>query len=552
MTNKLILGLGGALVIAGAVALAIPRSSATTVDLVLHNGRVAVVDEAFTVHSAIAIDDGRVVAVGGEEITRRYQGTRVVDLRGRLVVPGFNDTHIHLSGQPNHQLDLAGMRSLQELKDAVAAKAREVGPGQWVTGVAWSEDDYPDRRRPLRADLDEVAPDNPVLLTRAGGHSSVANSRALAIGGVDLRTPDPAGGIIERGPDGRLNGILRETATGLVRSHIPRSPPEALRGSLIERTRNLLSLGITSFILAGATPADYAQWEAIYREHGEELPRAVIQIRGTDLDALRSFGRRTGDGDDRLRVGAVKLLVDGGYTGAAAYTLEPYADQHGYHGQLMIPEAELERLLRGAHDMGWQLGIHAIGDAAIKLTVDVLDRVLDASPRPDHRHYLNHFTVMPPEETLDRMVENDILVAQQPNFLYTLEGRYVQHLSGRRLELNNPVGTLQRKGIFVALSADILPIDPRVGLYSAVTRKGRSGRVFGAEDRITIEEAIRGYTANGAYLTWEEGSKGTLEPGMLADLVVLREDLLTIDPERILEVPIDMTVVGGRVVYEPE
>ncbi|MQA92218.1 MAG: amidohydrolase family protein, partial [Gemmatimonas sp.] len=520
------------------------------VDLVLHNGRVAVIDEAFTIHSAIAIDDGRVVAVGGDEIVSQYTGTEVFDLRGRLVVPGFNDTHIHLSGQPNHQLDLAGMGSVQELKEAVAAKAGEVGPGNWVTGVAWSEDDFVEQRRPLRADLDEAAPDNPVVLTRAGSHSSVANTLALELGGIDRNTPDPTGGIIEKGPDGEPNGILREQAMGLVRRHVPQTSPEELRESLVERTRNLLSLGITSFILAGATPDQFEEWETIYAEYGDELPRATIQIRGDDLESLQSFGKKTGDGDERLRVGAVKLVVDGGYTGAAAYTLEPYVGQPGFFGQLLIPEDELFRLLRGAHEMGWQVGIHAIGDAAIQLTVDVLDRILTELPRSDHRHYLTHFTVMPPDETLDKIVRHDILVAQQPNFVYTLEGRYVEHLDGRRLELNNAVGTLQQRGIFVALGADVLPIDPRVGLYSAVTRKGRSGRVFGEEDRITMQEAIRGYSANGAHLTWEEDTKGTLEEGMLADLVVLGEDLLTIDPERILEVPVDMTVVNGRIVYE--
>jgi hypothetical protein len=215
-----------------------------------------------------------------------------------------------------------------------------------------------------------------------------------------------------------------------------------------------------------------------------------------------------------------------------------------------VPESELRALISEAHALGWQLGFHAIGDAAIELTVDAFADALDENPRADHRHYLNHFTVPPPVETLDLMAQYNIAIAQQPNFTYTLEGRYVANLDGDRLAHNNPVRGPMDHGIFMALGSDILPIDPLVGLYAAVTRKGMSGEVFGPEEAISIEDAIRGYTANGAWLTFEEESKGTLEPGMLADVVVLSENLLTLDPENIMEVKVDMTIVGGRVLFE--
>ena len=200
--------------------------------------------------------------------------------------------------------------------------------------------------------------------------------------------------------------------------------------------------------------------------------------------------------------------------------------------------------------MGWQMGFHAIGDAAIKLIVDYFAQTLEASPRDDHRHYLNHFTVRPPPEVMELMAEHGIMITQQPNFTYTLEGRYVEYLQEEHAAHNNPLRSPMDHGVFVALSSDILPIGPMVGIYAAVTRKGASGAVFAPEERLTMEEAIRGYTRNGAYITFEEGVKGTLEPGMLADMIVLSDDLLTIDSEQILDVLIETTIVGGRVVFE--
>jgi predicted amidohydrolase YtcJ len=200
--------------------------------------------------------------------------------------------------------------------------------------------------------------------------------------------------------------------------------------------------------------------------------------------------------------------------------------------------------------MGWQFGIHTIGDAAIAMTVDAYDKVLRDYPRNDHRHYLCHFTVLPPEHTLDIMAKDKILIAQQPNFTYNLEGRYVETLQGKLLATNNALSTPLKRGIFMAFGSDNLPIGPLVGLYAAVTRKGESGKVYGPEEAVGMKEAITMYTRNGAYITREEKIKGTLQPGKLADMIVLQNDLLTISPEKILDTKIDMTIVGGRVLYE--
>ena len=524
-------------------------------DLILHNGKIFAADNLMSIHQAIVVRDGRIVAVGGESLARQYLADRLIDLRGRLVTPGFNDTHIHIGGTPRRQVNLAGSRSMAELLARITQKAAELGSGEWVAGRAWSEDELAEQRRPLRADLDSAELNNPVVITRAGGHSSVVNTRALALAGITSTTVPPDGGIIELDAQGEPNGVLRETAQTLVRRLVPDSTAEELRNSFVQNLRNLLELGITSIIFAGARGDGYAEWEEVYKQYGEELPRATVQFRvGADPDAaiqaIQRFGQKTGDGDERLRVGALKLGVDGGYTGAAAWTLQPYKGQPDFNGSQFISQADLYKLVRFAHDRGWQMGFHAIGDAAIKLTVDVFAQVLDESPRTDHRHYLNHFTVLPPHGTLQKMADYDIHIAQQPNFTYTLEGRYAEHLVDHRLQTNNPLRTPMNYGIFMALGSDILPIGPVVGLYTAVTRKGMSGEVYGEGERLSMVEAIIGYTRNAAYLAFEEDIKGTLEVGKLADLVVLSDDLLTIDPERIMDVKVDLTVVGGKVLYE--
>ncbi len=526
------------------------------VDLLLHNGKIFTADALLSTYSAVAVRDGRIAALGWDDLAERYRAARTIDLGGRLVLPGFIDTHIHISGNAARWVDLSGLENLAELKARVTRKAEQLGSGEWITGYGWSEDELSEQRRPLRWDLDDAAPANPVVLTRAGSHSSVASSLALDAAGLTPDTATPPGGIIEIDDQGRMNGILREGAQGLVSRLVPDPTQAELRASFIENLRGLLALGITSIIQAGVGINGFADWESVYADHAGELPRAAVQLRvppdpGRAIAMLNRFGRTTGDGNDWLRVGPLKFFVDGGYTGAAAWTLAPYKGQPGYFGSgPLIDEAGLFEISSAAHRMGWQLGFHTIGDAAIAMTVDVWARMLEASPRADHRHYLNHFTVRPPDETMQRMADWNIHIAQQPNFTYTLEGRYAEHLDGERYTTNNPLRSPMRHGVVVALGSDILPIGPLVGLQAAVTRQGMSGAVVGAGEALTMPEAIVGYTRLAAYLTFEEDSKGSLEVGKQADLVVLSQDLLTIDPARTMDTEVELTVLGGRVVYE--
>jgi predicted amidohydrolase YtcJ len=542
-------------------------AAADTADMLLVNGHVVTVDGQFSIKSAIAVQDGKILAVGGEEIARRYRAKMVYDLRGRTVLPGFIDTHLHPQSVSPRAIDAASARSIGELQRMIRRKAQQLGPGQWITGYGWAEANLREKRNVLGSDLDAAAPRNPVALIRAGGHSIVGNTRALELAGIGRDTPNPLRGIIEHSADGTPNGIIRER-TDLFLKLVPEDSPEVLRPGYVGALRKMLSLGLTSVIVAASSIRDevqeelrpeqpdsaatYREYRTIYAAHGDELPRAVVEIGYPGAAALKAYPHKTGDGDNRLKLGAIgeAPAVDGGFTGPTAWTTEDYKGQPGFRGQPFFKdEADLQQIADVVAQCGWQLGLHAIGDAAIDMAAKVYSQALHKYPRSDPRWYLAHFTMMPSDATIDILAREHILAAAQPNFLYTLENRYVQTLDGARLEHINPVAVPARRGVFIAFGSDNLPIDPRVGLYAAVTRKGMSGRVYGPEEAISIEEAIRIYTISSAYLSWDEHNKGSLEPGKLADMIVLDADPLSIPPEKLLTMRVDMTIVGGKVVY---
>ena len=556
------IGAAGAASLSG---LALLQAQSTSADLILYNGKIVTVDDAFTIREAIVVKDGRILAVGGNELRNRYVAAHAIDLHGRMVMPGFHDTHIHLGGHSRRYIDLNDTTSLAQLKQQVSEKAKELGPGQWITGGGWDEYHFTDgQKKPLRADLDAAAPNNPVVLVRAGGHSSVGNSKALELADINSATPDPPRGLIEKDASGAPNGVIRERSDLYTRL-VPKDKPADVRESLLADVRKQLRLGITSVIEAGSTVnadevGSYAEWELLYQKHGSELPRASVQVgypspQGqAKLGAMRlkEFGKKTGDGNDRLRVGSIgEMAADGGFTGPTAWCLVDYKGLPGFRGRAFFTPEQIHANIEEGHKLGWQFGIHAIGDAAIAMTVDAYDKVLHDYPRNDHRHYLCHFTVLPPARTMEIMAKDKIHIAQQPNFTYNLEGRYVQTLEGNRLATNNAITTPVKKyGLFMAFGSDNLPIGPMVGLYAAVTRKGESGKVYGPGEAVSMKEAITMYTRNGAFLTREEKIKGTLEAGKVADMIVLPEDLLNASGEKILNMKVDMTIVGGKVLYE--
>ena len=461
------------------------------------------------------------------------------------------------------------MTSIKQLQGLLAQKARELGPGAWITGYGWDETKLVENRNPVRGDLDVTTPRNPVLLERSGGHSAVANSLAMKIAGLTRATPQPAGGLIEHDAGGEPNGIVRERYD-VIFNMIPDQSWEELRPNAIAKLKALLPLGITSIMEASGTIDDepvgaggvahpigqptWHRWQEIYAQLGDELPRMALYIEYPGAERLKAFPHHTGYGNERLRIGPIgEAALDGGFSGPTAWTLVDYKGMPGFRGKGRFTDAEVQDMVDTCARLGWQMGVHAIGDAAIVQAVDAYSHAIrgNLGVSQDPPWFLAHFTVMPPEQTMRIMAEDHIAITQQPDFTYTLESRYVATLDDWRLQHINSVVTPWKKyGIFVAFSSDNLPIGPMLGLYAAVTRKGSSGKVYGADEAVSIQDAIRMYTANGPYLTSEERIKGTLEPGKLADMIVLDADPTRIPPEDLLKTHVDLTVIGGKVVYD--
>lgn len=548
-------------------ALSTTAFAAQPADLVFINGKVITASPTRDIRSAVAVKDGKIVAVGGPEIATEYTG-KVVDLKGKTLLPGFNDTHLHAYPLSKREIEPAKAKSIAEIQDMIRKKAAELGPGQWITGYGWDEALLAEKHNPTKADLDAASPRNPVVLMRAGGHSAVGNSLALKLAKIDAKTPDPKNGLIEKGPDGQPNGIIRERSD-LYHALVPKDSWEDLKPTYMKEMRRFLSLGITSFHSASSTIDDepvgkggianpgsgltFRRFQEMAKDSGYTLPRVTMYTSWPGAKRLAEFGKHSGDGDEWVRLGGIgETFVDGGFTGPTAWTLADYKGLPGFRGKGRFTDAELQEIVDSSNKNGWQMALHAIGDAAIQQTINAYAASLKKMPRTDHRWFTDHFTVMPPEATMQTMHDMGMAIAQQPNFTYNLEARYHETLDPWREDHTNSVGTPAHKfGIPVAFGSDNLPIDPRVGLYTAVTRKGPSGVAHGyADEAVTIDEAIFRYTYMGAWLSFEEKTKGSIEPGKFADMIVVDIDPLTAPPEQLLTMTVEQTYLNGKLVYE--
>ena len=567
------------------IALALLILEATTVaatasyppEVVYHNGRVLTLDARGSIVEAVAVRDGRIIAVGTdtEVLGLAADHTPLVDLGGLTTLPGFYDNHIHIGGQvqawqgglvPAVAEWTRGTGTLDRLLEALRRRVAEVPVGEWIQG-GLTRPDWPNDKVPSRWQLDEVAPHHPVVLTR-GPHTLILNSLALRLAGITEATPDPEGGWIIRDRQGVPSGRILESARRLVTPLLPASPAVDEKTALARLRRQLqqlLELGITSVNIAGVRPEGIRRVQELYELWGEELPRATLQIRlrrGYDtyddpeegirrsLRELEALGFRTGFGNERLKLGAIKMSIDGGLSAPVFWSTAPYEGRPGFHGAVRIPASTFYPVAKRAHDLGWQLGIHTMGDAAVDMVVEQLERILERAPRADHRHYLHHVAVLPSPRTLQRIASLGILVASQPSFTVGLGAFAVEALEAEREQTQNPTRTLLDHGIRMSYGSDSAPYGPMIGIWSAVTRRGWQGKVYGAGEAVSVEQALRLYTLGSAYMTFDERVKGTLELGKLADMVVLGEDPMTVDPERIRNIRIAKTIIGGRQVFD--
>jgi hypothetical protein len=532
-----------------------PESAAIPADLVLRGGRVWA-GKGLPPATALAVRGERIVAVGGDSDLRPWIGrsTRVVELAGRLVVPGFNDAHVHFlaGGSGLLSVDLRAARDEADLARRLGEFARGLPKGSWILNGNWDHEAWPSRTLPTRAAVDAATPDHPVFVNRLDGHMSLANSLALRLAGVTRDTVDPDGGTIVRDETGEPTGILKDNAQELVARVIPEPTREENLRSARAALAEAACLGVT-------TVQDNSSIDALptyleLRARGELTARISVWRPIEALTALKGAGVRTGLGDDWVRVGALKILSDGSMGAGTAAFFEPYADDPKTSGLLLYPVAELRRLIREADAAGFQLAVHAIGDRANALVLDAFEEAIRVNGPRDRRLRIEHAQVVRRSD-LARYRGLGVVASIQPSHAID-DMRWAEKRIGKeRCRDAYSFRSFLEAGIPVAFGTDwyVEPLDPRIGLYAAVTREFTEGGPPGGwlpEERIGLEDALDLYTRGSAHAEFAEERKGTLEVGRLADLVVFARDLTRIPAREILTTPVDLTVVGGRVVYE--
>ena len=546
----------------GLLAVASCSQPPRDAESILFNGKIVTVDEALPEAQALAIANGRILAVGADDEIRALAtaDTQEIDLRGRTVVPGLADNHFHSAGG-GPGVDLSRARTLEEVLAAIADRVRESEAAEViVTNSDWHEAQLREQRLPLRRDLDTVAPDNPVVVVR-GGHEYVLNSAALEKWNITKETEVPAAGQISRYDDGELNGELVDAAKRLV--SLARPPAKDFEARIEDQLREhqtLHAVGLTSIRHPGASLQQYRVLE-------EMRNRGLLKMRVSFLfrlgragsadgvaKAVESWDVKAADGDEWLRIDGVKLGIDGGFEGG--WMREPYAEPWGrngtFYGLQTMPQDVYTDVVGELNRRGWRVATHAVGDAAIDQVLAGYAAAHAARSIADRRWVLEHGFV-PGEDQFDRIRELGLAVSAQ-HHLYVAGPSLEKYWGRSRAEWMTPVRSYIDRGIAVSLGTDspVVPYPPLWVIYHFVSRDTITGGVFGEDQRISREEALRAITLGNAYLSFEEDIKGSLSPGKLADLVVLSADILTCPVEQIRDTSVLLTMVNGEIVYRSE
>jgi predicted amidohydrolase YtcJ len=556
----------------GLSACAAPAPATEPATLVLTNGKVVTVEDSPAEAQALAIRGDRIVALGTSDEIRRYvgEGTEVIDLAGRLAIPGFIESHGHFNGVGLSQLNLNLMKatSWEEIVSMVEAAARTAKPGQWIYGRGWHQEKWtakpaPDVEGfPVHDALSRVSPDNPVVLTHASGHASFANAKAMALSGVTGKTPNPPGGDFLKDAKGNPTGLFRETASRLIRTGT--GEPPRTDAETAARARRILELasaevvakGVTSFQDAGASFADVDLMRQMVDE-GRMNVRLWVMIRMPNDALAQNLAKyRTVDhGQGFLTVRAIKKSIDGALGSRGAWLLEPYADKPGDTGRNTATVEDVTETARLAMEHGYQLCVHAIGDRANRETLDIFAQAFTAHPdRKDLRWRVEHAQHLHPSD-IPRFGQLGV-IASMEGIHCTSDAPYVlARLGARRAEEGAYVWQkLMQSGAVVTNGTDapVEDVDPIASYYATVSRKTKDGSVFYPDQRMSRVEALKSYTINGAFAAFEENAKGSLKPGKYADVVVLSKDILTIPEDEIPTAQVSYTIVGGKVRFKRE
>jgi len=530
-------------------------------DLLIINANGITMDPRNSSTEAVAVTGGIITAVGTSDKLKSLAGpdTRILDAAGKTLLPGFIDAHCHLLSLAGKQLlhvdcSAGKVDSIDGVIGELKKRAEATPPGQWVLGGRYDDTKLAENRHPTRQDLDKASTKHPIHLRHVSGHMGVVNSRALELGKFDRNTPDPEGGAFDRDARGELTGMCREEADflflpgigfgeGLIPPPTAEQDVEAVRLACQEYN----SLGITSVGDALVGPGEIAAYQSAL-EQGLLSVRVYMLVLDNHLPALKALQVRTGFGSDFLKIGGVKSFVDGAIAGRTAWLSEPYEGRPDDFGIPTKTPAETEEIVLAAHRAGYQLAVHANGDAAINMVLDAYEKALKLYPREDHRHRIAHCTVVTPE-ILARIKHLGVVVLPFSTYIYEHGEKMGEY--GSRISMMFAHRSFLDYGIPVGGSSDnpCATEDPLIAIQSMVTRRSSSGQVLGPEQKISVEEALRIYTMGSAYAAFEEQRKGSIETGKLADFVLLSDDPRRVDPERIMEIQVEETIVGGKSVY---
>jgi len=510
-------------------------------DLIINNANVLTMNPSCPTAELVAIKGNRILLVAGSEELEQVGGakSRIIDCQGKTVVPGFNDAHCHVFSfiRKLRSLDLSpsSVRSIVDIKATIRRRVQSIPPGRWLAGTDYNEFYLAEKRHPNRWDIDEAAPQHPVVLAHRSLHACVLNSRALSLAGITRETPEPPGAIIDRDFDsGEPSGLLFEMLGYIREKVLPPLSGEELAEGIALANRHYLSVGITSLQEASATN-DWARWQTLQRfKESGKLESRVSMMFGLDvLSQFQQAGLALGSGDSQLRLGGVKMILNEAT------------------GQLQPPPDELNRQALSAHHAGFQLAIHCIEPSTVEAAIAALEYIGSQSPLAGRRHRLEHCSECPPR-LLERLAEVEAMVVTQPPFLYYSGERYLATLPPNRQRWLYRIKSLLDGGLVVAASSDspVASDNPLVGIYAAVTRRAESGQELLLQEAISAQQALAMYTTNAAYASFEEGVKGSIAEGKLADMVVLSADPTTSPPEQIKDIQVEMTIIDGKVVWE--
>lgn len=530
-------------------------------DYIFKNGEVITIDSQNRIAEAVAVKGNKIIAVGMTEEMEDFRSvnTTTIDLEGKTLMPGINDAHIHLTIYGTNLLGVSciepHIQSLEDLFIDLRKKVQETPKGQWVRAWGFKESNLKENRFPTREELDEISKDHPIVIIRTCNHTSYVNSKALEIAKIDENTPDPEGGIIEKNKDGSLTGRMIENAHMQVFQYASYSNEEIRKGMQLA-SDEFIKAGITSIHDAGGY-GDGAEIIRIMQQaiNGGEVKVRVYAMIGSltnsheFVEKMVHAGPITGLGNEYFKIGPAKLFTDGSSVGPTIATREGYTHNPDDRGIIYYSQDELNRILGQAHEKGFQLTAHAQGDRAIEMLLDCYELALTKHPREDHRHRIEHAGISSPD-LQERIKKLGVVVTPNPVFMYANGDKYLEYY-GERVEVMYAARDFIDKEIVAAFGSDapVTYLDPLLGIHAAINRESVEGQHVGKNQSIEIMEALRAYTWNGAYASFEENIKGSIEPGKLADLVVLNSSILKEEKKRIKDMKVELTMVDGEILY---